>query len=182
MPVSEQTYLQVVREDPEGQWELDCGELRSKPAMTVEHGNVMIRVFRQLDRQLDEREYWVRPNIGRAVRSHGRCFVPDVLVVPAEQVRRLFPEPGMVELYPEPLPLVVEVWSPSTGEFDVTTKLDTYRQRGDLEVWFIHPYQRTLVAWRRRPDGAYDELTFTGGMVQPTFLPNVAIDLDALFD
>jgi hypothetical protein len=37
MPVSEQTYERVALEDPGGAWELACGQLRSKPAMTIEH-------------------------------------------------------------------------------------------------------------------------------------------------
>ena len=60
-------------------------------------------------------------------------------------------------------------------------KLPEYQRRGDLEIWRIHPYDRTLIAWRRRPDGSYAQTTFTGGVVHPVALPGVAIDLDALF-
>ncbi len=35
------------------------------------------------------------------------------------------------------------------GRVDVESKLPDYRRRGDLEVWRIHPYERTLTAWRR---------------------------------
>ena len=31
-------------------------------------------------------------------------------------------------------------------------------------------------------DGSYTEQVFSGGTVQPAFLPNVTIDLDALFE
>jgi Uma2 family endonuclease len=44
-----------------------------------------------------------------------------------------------LELYVEPLPLVVEVWSPSTGQYDVDEKLPEYQRRGDLEIWRFHP-------------------------------------------
>jgi Uma2 family endonuclease len=79
------------------------------------------------------------------------------------------------------LPLVVEAWSPSTGEYDVDTKFPIYRDRGDLEIWRLHPYDRTLTRWVRLADGGYREDVFTGGDVRPVALPDVVIDLDALF-
>jgi len=81
----------------------------------------------------------------------------------------------------EPLPLVVEVWSPSTGGYDARTKLPEYQRRGNAEIWFIHPYDRTLTAWQRQPDGSYRESLRRGGIVEPIALPGVRIDLDALF-
>ena len=77
---------------------------------------------------------------------------------------------------------MVEVWSPSTGAYDVETKLQGYRERGDAEIWFIHPYERTLTAWRRQPDGSYAEETYRGGLVPVASLPGVVIDFDALLD
>jgi hypothetical protein len=61
-------------------------------------------------------------------------------------------------------------------------ELPEYQRRGDLEIWRLHPYERTLIAWRRQPDGTYDQVTFTSGTVQPVALPNVTIDLAVLFD
>ena len=78
--------------------------------------------------------------------------------------------------------LVVEIWSPSTGTYDVDTKLSEYQQRGDLEVWRIHPYERTLTAWRRQPDGSYAMTLYDGGAIQPAALPSVTIEIDRLFD
>jgi Uma2 family endonuclease len=86
-----------------------------------------------------------------------------------------------LEVYEDPLPLVVEVWSPSTGDYDVESKLVEYQRRGDLEIWLIHPYDHTLTAWRRQPDGSYAETRYDGGAVQPAALPDVTIDLDSLF-
>jgi Uma2 family endonuclease len=79
------------------------------------------------------------------------------------------------------LPLVVEVWSPSTGGYDIDAKIPEYRRRGDLEIWRLHPFEKTLTAWGRQPDGSYTKRVFQGGTVQPVGLPNVTIDLDALF-
>lgn len=53
---------------------------------------------------------------------------------------------------------------------------------GDLEIWRIHPLDRTLTAWRRQEDGTYREADHAGGTIQPMTLPGVTIDLDRLFD
>ncbi|MFN8557160.1 MAG: Uma2 family endonuclease [Dehalococcoidia bacterium] len=89
---------------------------------------------------------------------------------------------GAVESYREPLPLIVEIWSPSTGEYDAREKLPEYRRRGDLEIWLVNPYARTLTAWVRQPNGVYAETLHRGGRVRPAHLPDVAIDLDALWE
>ena len=80
------------------------------------------------------------------------------------------------------MPLVAEVWSEPVGDYDVEEKLREYQRRGDLEIWRIHPHERTLTAWRRQPDGTYLETLHRGGAVQPAALPGVAIELERLFD
>lgn len=48
MPVSEQAYACVALEDPDGQRELHRGRLREKPAMTVAHNRIGVRLGYQL--------------------------------------------------------------------------------------------------------------------------------------
>jgi Uma2 family endonuclease len=182
MPISEATYERVALEDGDGIWELVCGRLLEKPPMTAEHEDIGARLSRRLNMQLDERLYSVRANSGRLKIPGGNYRIPDVCVIPREFVRELQSSPGTFEVYAQPMPLVVEVWSPSTGGYDVEKKLLEYQERGDLEIWRIHPYERTLIAWCRWPDGSYTETLYTGGSVQLAFLPNVTIDPDSLFD
>ena len=89
--------------------------------------------------------------------------------------------PQRLEVYDEPMPLVVEVWSPSTGDYDVEEKLREYQRRGDLEIWRIHPYKRTLTAWVRQPNGSYSETLYRSGTIRPTNLTGVEFDLAGLF-
>jgi len=181
MPVSEKTFKQVALEDPEGQWELYCGELRRKPGMTYEHNDVAWNLALQLGQQIDRHAFHIRVNLGHVRRSSQSYYIPDVFVIPDELT---LPLRGrmVLETYASPLPLVVEVLSRSTGDYDVEFKLGEYQARGDLEIWRIHPYERTLTTWRRQPDGSYSENIQTGGVVQPVALPNVTIDLDDLFE
>jgi Uma2 family endonuclease len=182
MPVSEATYEQVALEDPEGQWELVCGQLRQRPGMTAEHNEIQDALDEILRRQLGRGEYAIRVNAGRLRISTGTYYIPDLCVIPRESVRRKLREmPVRLEVYGEPMPLVVEVWSPSTGDYDVEVKLREYQERGDLEIWRVHPYERTLTAWRRQPDGSYVESLHHGGSVQPIGLPGVTIELASLF-
>ena len=183
MPISEQTYERVALEDPTAHWELVCGRLRRKPEMTTEHYDVMRTLVHLLNAQLDVREYAVGMESPKLRISTGTYFIPDVCVIPRALIRRRRQElPQRFEVYEEPMPLVVEVWSPSTGEYDVEEKLRGYQLRRDLEIWRIHPYERTLTRWLRQPDGSYAESHQRGGTVLLSTLPNVAIDLDSLLD
>jgi Uma2 family endonuclease len=179
--VSEETYRKLALSDGNGQLELHNGQLREKPGMSVEHGAVMMDVIEQLLGQLDRDEYRVRATHARLRRSARNYYIPDVAVIPTPLERALLDRPGSLDSYAEPLPLVVEIWSPSTGDYDVDEKLGEYQRRGDHEIWRIHPYERTVTVWRRLPSGTYAESIYRGGLVHPESLPNVAIDLDALF-
>lgn len=183
MSISEATYERIALEDPTGLWELDCGRLRSKqPAMTIEHNYTAQELDAELREQLDRRVYTVSAEQSRLRISTGTYYIPDVCVIPREfQRRKLREMPGRLEVYDEPMPLVVEVWSPSTGDYDVEEKLREYQRRGDAEIWRVHPYERTLTAWRLQADGSYSETLYRSGRIQLAALPNVSIDLDALF-
>jgi Uma2 family endonuclease len=180
--MSEEAYREFALGDPGGQWELVRGQLREKPGMSVEHGGIMIRLAALLHNQLDRNEFEVRAQHARLRRSSDTYYVPDVAVIPAQFVRALLERPGSLDAYAEPLPLVVEIWSPSTGDYDIDAKLPDYQQRGDLEIWRIHPYERTLTAWVRQPDGSYTETTYREGTVPAAALPGVTLDVSDLFD
>lgn len=182
MPVSDATFERVALEDREGHWELHCGRLVEKPPMTAFHADLIDRLYGRLKPQLPEADFAVRADSGRLRRATGSYYEADLCVIPRSLVQRQKQErPNQLEVYDEPLPLVVEVWSPSTGVHDITDKIPEYQSRGDLEIWRLHPFDRTLTAWRRQPDDTYVETDHTGGIIHPIALPNVAIDLDAIF-
>ncbi len=177
--MSEQEYEAFVRSGVEGLWELHDGVLVEKPGMSWKHSAIASLLGVSLQNQLDLDAYRVFFE-SRVRRPTATIFLPDVMVVPTafgETIRDL----PVLAIFSDPLPLVVEVWSPSTGEYDVDTKIPVYQQRGDVEIWRIHPYERTLTRWVRQPDGAYAESTHHGGVVALAALPGVTIDLDRLF-
>jgi Uma2 family endonuclease len=123
----------------------------------------------------------VRTDDARVRRPGGTYFIPDVLVFPVELARPFRDLLDVLEVYDDPLPLIVEVWSRSTGDYDLTEKQAVYKERGDLEIWLIHPYERTLMSWVWQRDSSYRETVDRDGVVQAVALPGVTIDLEQLF-
>ena len=183
MPISDATFERVALEDREGHWELHCGRLVEKPPMTAFRADLIDRLYGRLKPQLPEADYAVRADAGRLRRASGSYYEADLCVIRRALVQPQKRErPNQLEVYDEPLPLVVEVWSPSTGTHDITDKIPEYQGRGDLEIWRLHPFDRTLTAWRQLPDGTYIESVHRGGTIELTRLPGVRIDVDILFD
>jgi Uma2 family endonuclease len=179
--MSEAEYEEFVFAHPDSQWELVDGVLREKPGMTWEHQDIVMHLGSLLSNQLDRKEYRVFAE-SRVRRRTDTIFIPDLFVVPTAYGDEFRGRPGVLAIFSGPLPLVVEVWSASTGDYDVDTKIPAYQQRGDLEIWRIHPYERTLTAWRRQSDGSYLNTVYHEGIVRPASLPGVAIDLSELYE
>lgn len=180
--ISEQEYRELALSDPDHNWELWDGVLVEKPLMSIMHDDVAFQLGHALQNQLDPRVFRINVNGGKTRYTARNYFIPDVVVIPAALVLPFRRVPRSFNAFAEPLPLIVEIWSRTTGDYDIAAKLPMYRERGDLEIWCIHPYERTLTVWRRQPDGNYSEILYRGGIVPVTSLPGVTIDFDALLD
>ena len=180
MPVTAATFERLALEDEDGQWELVCGRPRRKPDMSYPHNEAGTALGFTIWSQLDQDRYRIRVNAGHAKRGDTNYFIPDVMALPYEDTVP-FHESRALETYETPLPFVAEVWSPSTAEYDVDEKFPEYVRRGDLEIWRVHPYDKTITAWRRQPDGSYSETLHTSGAVPVESLPGVSVVLESLF-
>jgi Uma2 family endonuclease len=178
--ISESEYEQIVLAEPVERWELIEGRLREKPGMSWDHGRIVSLLIQRLGAQLNPYHYVVFAET-RVRRALGTIFLPDVMVVPTEYGETLAGRP-ILAIFSQPLPLVVEIWSPSTGDYDVDTKIPEYQQRGDLEIWRIHPYEKTLTVWRRQQNSSYDEVVLVQGTISPLAFPDVTLSLQELFD
>ncbi|MBA3450508.1 MAG: Uma2 family endonuclease [Chloroflexia bacterium] len=178
--MNEEAYLEFVLSGVEGAWELHDGRLVEKPGMSWDHGRIVTRLISSFDQQLDPADIFVFAEL-RVRRQSAIVFLPDLMVVPATYSQEFRNRP-VLAIFSDPLPLVVEVWSPSTGEYDVDAKLPIYQQRGDLEIWRFHPYERTLTSWQRQSDGSYVETLHRSGTIAPMALPGVTIDLGTLLN
>lgn len=158
--------------------ELHDGVLVEKPVMSRLHGDLGLEVAFLLRLQVDPMQYRVRANHAKLAIPGRSYYIPDVAVLEAAVA---WPTPKEADLYHDPVPLVVEIWSPKTGGYDIAVKLPGYRFRGDAEIWWVDARGPSVTRWLRRPDGGYDESVHTGGILGVTTLPGVTIDLDALF-
>ncbi|MFN0146953.1 MAG: Uma2 family endonuclease [Dehalococcoidia bacterium] len=180
MPVSEATYRQLTAEDfPEVQWELVCGRLKEKPGMTMRHNTLNVGICHQLDAQVDPALYLASYNSARLRLPSGDHYIPDVVVFPVTAMEGRWEESG-VETYFDPVPLVIEVWAPSTGAYDAREKVAGYRQRGDVEIWLIDLPRLEVRASIRQADGSYTEVVHKLGKVPVSSL-DIVIDMDAAF-
>lgn len=178
--ISEQEYRELALNDGDHLWELWDGVLVEKPPMSMRHDNVATYLGVALATQLDRDEYRVNINGGKTRYTARNYYIPDVVVIPATYQYPFDHDLQAFNAYADPLPFVAEVWSPSTGNYDIAAKLPVYQQRGDREIWYLHPYEHPLTAWRKQPNGMYAEEHYTGGIVPVLSLPGVTIDLDAL--
>lgn len=180
MAVSPATYEQVALEDSDATWEYVCGQLREKPGMTQEHNEVAFYLAHELAKQLDRGSFRVRSNAARLKTGQGNEYVPDVVVI---ATRSAAAQAGSrhLEQYTEPVPFVAEVWSPSTGVYDIDTKIPDYLARGDQVVWRLHPYEKSVRAWTRLPSGEYAVAEHSSGSVSIASLPEVVVELAQVF-
>jgi len=149
MPVSEATYKQVALEDPDGKWALICGCLQQQDRMTAAHNDISRVLGFRLQAQLPLTDFRVCVDNGRVRRPSGTFFIPDLMIVPTGAVEAFKREhPTELEAYDQPLPLVVEVWSPSTSAYDRETKAPDWRARRcrDLALPSARPHPHRLGA------------------------------------
>ena len=180
-PLSEETYTQLAMASPDRRLELYEGELREKPGMSEGHRGIVLRLARQLQAQLDAAEYEVRINEVRVRGAADTIVIPDLVVIPTTD-RDADGRWSLLPTVTRPIPLIVEVWRPPAGGYDVDARIALYRQRGDLEIWRIHPQDRTLTSWVRQADGDYAETIYQSGLAQPAMLTRATSDRGARFD
>jgi Uma2 family endonuclease len=178
--ISEEAYQRLALTEPDRKWELRDGRLAEKPGMTWEHSAFMLVLGHLLVSQIDPRRHRALAEL-RVRCTSGSILIPDLVVAPIAYGNAFRERPGVLAVIADPLPLVVEIWSASTGKYDVAAKVPEYQRRGDLENWLVHPYERTLTSWHRQPDGSYAETLYRGGIVSPVALPGIEIDLATLF-
>lgn len=157
--------------------ELHDGIPVEKPGMSFGHGKLIRRLSVAIGGQLDEERFTCRFNHGKLAVLDASYFIPDVMVLPVPEADI---DDARGEIYRIPASLVIEIWSPSTGQYDQEEKLPGYMLRGDREIWLVHPHERSVTRWIRRDDAGYERTVLTGGVVTPVDLPDLTVDLDAI--
>ena len=178
--ISEQEYRELAFNDYQTKWELWDGVLVEKPGTSVLHDDMANFLGFLLQSQLNRDAFHIQVQCAKLRYTARNDFIPDVAVIPTGLVLPRWGDPMAFNDYSDPLQLVVEIWSRTTGDYDFAARLPVYRQRGDREIMYIQPYEPTLRAWRRQLDGTYVEEVYRGGTIPVLSLPGVTIDFDAL--
>jgi Uma2 family endonuclease len=182
LAISFRTYAQLALEDAEGRWELVGGSSRRKPPESFQHGAVIDGLVEQLIPQLHGTLFRMSINHARIMIDPDHILVPDLMVVPrAISARAVKERPNALEAYHTSLPLVIDVWSPATAEFNVEARIPEYRRANAEEIWLVHPAARAITTWVRRASGAYEEVIRAGGILNAARVPDLALDINALF-
>jgi Uma2 family endonuclease len=152
------------------------------PAPTRSHQELVGELYYQVRLALEGKSFHayiapfdVRlPKDGEADELIDTVVQPDVLIV--RDLEKL-DERGMRGA-PD---WIAEVLSPSTASHDQTLKLRAYERAGVLEVWFLHPDDRTLTPYRLE-NGRYGRPTILElrGQTPVGAVPGVSIDWDRL--
>jgi Uma2 family endonuclease len=182
MVVSAPTYTELALTEAGKLLELHDGVLVEKPPMSIGHNRTLRKLDWVFSHQIDRSRFEISVNASRLYLPDNTYYIPDLAIIPVAAVEALGDRLDVLEVYATPLPLVVEIWSPSTGDYDINEKIPRYQQRGDTEIWRLHPFERSITAWRRQPDGSYRETLLTAGIIEPIDVPGVSFAIEALFD
>jgi Uma2 family endonuclease len=79
--------------------------------------------------------------------------------------------------------IVIEIASPSTASYDLTTKFDLYQKHAVQEYWIVHPEEQTVMVFKLQLNGSYGQPDRYGrtGRIPVTLLGELVIDLEEVF-
>lgn len=169
--------LQLTPEDDGKRYEIIAGELIVSAAPIREHQTLAYRFTLLFGHQVDDRD------LGRVyfapvdVKFTDEDIVePDVLFIRKD---RLHLYRGNT-MYGAP-DIVLEIHSPSSKNRDKRDKFRLYEKGGVPEYWQADPIGRTLAIFWLNAAGQYEQIEPVNGVFRSRVLPELAIDVAALF-
>lgn len=119
----------------------------------------------------------VVPDADLIVSERDVYIAPDIMYFAGERFQAVDPD-GWIRIVPD---LIVEVLSPSTEDYDRTTKLRLYEELGAPHYWMVDPRRRMLTEHVLGPAGRYEARTFTtADRFRPALFPHLEIHLASL--
>lgn len=140
-----------------------------------------MRMAAQLLAPIGLERWMVRIDSGRLSCVDETSCIFDLFTAPSGVPNQDWERFEILRSYGESTLLVINVWSPLTGSYDVEKNQPEYRLRRNLEILRIHPFGRTLFTRRRQWNGHHAEPHHRDGTIEPAAVPGVRIDLDELF-
>ncbi len=172
------TYEDLLETPDDGnRYEIIGGELIASPAPTPKHQRIAARLFRLIDRHVQEADAGEIFFAPLDVRFDPHDIVePDLLFIRRDRL-------GIIEekLIEGPPDLVVEVLSPSTRGRDQVRKIALYAIAGVPEYWLADPDNVDLSIYTL-DHGQYQRQEPSGGSVRSKVIPELVVDIARLFE
>ena len=156
-------------------YEIIEGALYVSPRARARHQHIANRLNNILFNELEDTGRGVViPDADLIVDDRDTYVSPDLMFFAGDRFAAVNPN-EMLRIIPD---LVVEVLSPSTGDYDRTTKRDLYERLGVRHYWTVDGDRRALVEHVLQADGTYRERTVRAPEVfRPELFPDLEINL-----
>ncbi len=169
-------------------YELVNGELIPMSLGTGQHGAIIKFIERALETEIasENRDWVVLPGLVGVRSPRGgkwdTCRIPDLVVIPAEQWRRLATREAVIEFTESPPLLVVEVVSESTKTTDYRAKRTEYSILDIPEYWIVDPLLDKITIFTL-DEGWYEPAEFQGvDLIQSPTFPNLHSIAEQILD
>ena len=177
-PKPKLTYEDYMKTSDDERWELIDGELIEMPSPTVPHQRVSMKIGTRFDIFVDEGnwgEVFHAPI--DVVLSNTVVVQPDLVFISAERADII--THNNIQGAPD---LVVEIRSPSTAEYDWTTKYRLYEEHGVKEYWLADPEACSITVFTLGEDGYQLAGIYTRGQtLESPLLEGFSPNLDDIF-
>jgi Uma2 family endonuclease len=173
------TYEEWLKMPPveDGTDEVVNGELRFMAPTRQPHAEIIRRLTRSLDRQLDEKRAVVfGSNLGLMIsREPLTCRSPDIVVY---WLDKMVVQDGLHWSAPD---LTVEVISPSENRRRKEEKIADYAAIGAPEVWLVSPRARTVEVYLLKEGKLERTAILAEGSLEPSRFAGISISVSAIF-
>jgi Uma2 family endonuclease len=170
---------------PENRFEeIVHGESRIMPPPNRKHVDLIDELLNILLHGIDTRKYRVTASgAGLGIERVPLTYrIPDLMVFRAEAYRRDRVETAENDPYIWTVPdLIVECLSPANRKGSIRELLADYTGIAAPEVWLLDPKPAGFTSYRYESGALRQALAMERGRVTPLLLPNVTVDLDALW-
>lgn len=171
------TYEDLIQMPEDGnRYEVIDGELFVTAAPMKKHQQLSKRLFLVLhdEQEAGRGEVYYAP-VDVRLATNG-IVQPDLLFLLPDRLG-IYDPSGLIEGAPN---IVVEILSPTTRSVDLTRKAALYAREGVPEYWIADPDAPSLTIHTLR-NGRYEPVPAAPGTARSLVLPDLVVDLDALF-
>jgi Uma2 family endonuclease len=170
------TYEDYAKLPEDGQrHEIIAGEHYVNASPSTQHQHVSKRLQYQLYTKIELAGLGVLYNAPIDVQlSEFDIVQPDLVIILNDSIRKI--TPTKIKVAPN---LVVEILSPSTGEYDRTIKKDLYEHAGVSEYWIVDPFEQHVDQWVLQNG----KLTLSpkSNVLRLTFISDIEVDFDTVW-